>query len=122
MTAVTSAAVLKPRNLRTAIKTITNGAAAYAIIDVVMSSNYATGGDSVDFGAVSGAIGGASGTGQPTAVFCQAIGPTAAGYLASYDLTNKKLMLFRQSAATSALTEPNGVDVHTTTVRCLVFW
>lgn len=122
MTAVTSSALLNGRAPRTAIKTITSGAAMYGIFDVVMSASYATGGDSLDFGSSYGVIGGTSGTKQPTAVFCQAIGPTAAGYLATYDLTNKKLMLFRQSAATSALTEPNGIDVHTTTVRCLVFW
>jgi hypothetical protein len=122
MTAVTSAAALTPRNARTSIKTLTTGASNYMIVDVVMSSSYATGGDTIDFGSAIGAIGGTSGTNQPKAVFCQAIGPTAAGYLATYDLTNKKLMLFRQSAATSALTEPNGVDTHTTTVRCLVFF
>ena len=118
MTAVTSVAALGPRPMRTAIKTITTGAGVYGIFDVTMSAAYATGGDTLDFGASFGVIGGSTGTKQPTAVFVQ---PNA-GYVGAYDLTHKQMKAYRQSAATSALTEPNGVDLHLVVFRCLVFW
>jgi hypothetical protein len=33
------------------------------------------------------------------------------GYVHAYDATNKKVLAYRQSAATSALTEPTGVNI-----------
>jgi SLT domain-containing protein len=112
MTAVTSGALVNPRNARTAIKTVTIGAAQYGIFDITMSSSYATGGDTFDFSTI-GAVGR-----QPTAVICGG----SAGYTAEYDLTNKKMKAYRQSAATSALTEPNGVNLSSVVFRCVVFW
>lgn len=112
MSSATAAAVT-PRNSRTMIKTITTGASNYAVVDVTMSSSYATGGDSFDFSTIGG-IGR-----QPTAVIpCG----TSGGYGFSYDFTAKKMLAYRQSAATSALTEPNGVNLSAITVRCVVFF
>lgn len=119
MSAVTSLTAVNQRAARTAIKTVTTGAAVYGIFDVTMSSSYATGGDTLDFGATFPAIGGAGATAkQPTFVMPM----PSAGYVFEYDAANKKMKAYRQSAATSALTEPNGVDLHTVTTRCLVFW
>lgn len=113
MTGTATEALVQGRNSRTMIKTITSGASNYAIVDVTMSSAYATGGDTLDFSTIGG-IGR-----QPTAVVpCGGAG----GYVFNYDLANKKMLAYRQSAATSALTEANGVDLHTITVRCVVFY
>lgn len=112
MSAVTSVVAVQARNARTSIKTTTVGAAVYGVFDVTMSSSYATGGDTFDFATI-GAIGR-----QPTAVLTSG----SAGYVAEYDLANKKMKAYRQSAATSALTEPNGVDLHLVVFRCVVFW
>jgi hypothetical protein len=114
MTGTATAAIVAPRNERTAIKTVTTGASHYAVVDLTMSSAYATGGDTVDFSTL-GALSGR----QPTAVVpCGG----ASGYVFNYDLTNKKMLAYRQSAATSALTEANGIDLHTVVVRCVVFF
>lgn len=43
---------------------------------------------------------------------------TAAGYLATWDKTNQKLIAYQQSAATSALTQvPNATDLSAVAVR-----
>lgn len=112
MTGTATPAVVAPRNARTSIKTITTGASNYAIVDVTMSAAYATGGDTCTFSS----LGGIGVT--PKAVICGG----SAGYLAEYDITNGKMLAYRQSAATSALTEPNGVNLSAVVFRCVVFY
>ena len=113
MTGTSTIAQVNARSPRTSIKTVSTGSAVYGIFTVKMSATYATGGDTCDLSAMSVANGK-----QPTAVFVQ---PTL-GYLADYDKTNKKMIAYRQSAATSALTEPNGVDISAVTFTILAFW
>lgn len=43
------------------------------------------------------------------------------GYVVQYDSVNAKMQVFRQSAATSALTEPTGVDLSASTFHLLAF-
>jgi len=95
------------------VKASFTGRQTMAIVDVTLSSSYATGGDTFDFATI-GLIGV-----QPLFVDAAA----NAGYLVFYDRTNKKFKLFQQSAATSALTEvPNTTNVSTVVIRCLVVW
>ncbi len=118
--AAASVAIVSGRNARTALKTYTIGASNMALVKHTPSTSYATGGDAVDFSTI-GAIGTgiATTTKQPTAVFIQPAG----GYMATYDLTNKKMLVYQQSAATSALTEvASTTDLHATVFTCLVFW
>lgn len=66
------------------------------------NSNYVTGGETFDLVADwPNAIK------QVHAVFIASQG----GYVHSYDPATKKILAWRQSAATSALTEPNGVNI-----------
>jgi hypothetical protein len=84
-----------------------------AIINVTMSSSYASGGDACDFQNALGLLNRAN----PVFVI---VAPSA-GYVAEWDSVNKKMLVYRQSAATSALTEPTGVNLSAVTFKCLVF-
>jgi hypothetical protein len=108
-----TAAPVTPRAPAGILRASFTGRSNVALVDVTMSSSYATGGDTFDFATV-GLIGM-----QPKFVDAA---PNA-GYLVFYDITNKKFKLFQQSAATSALTEvPNATNLSTVVIRCLVMW
>lgn len=107
------ATALNPRPPRTFIKTATNKAQGYVIIDVAMSSSYATNGDTLDFSTKS----------PPGMAPTRVMAFPSAGYVPEYDLTNKKMKVYQQSAATSALTEvPNTTNLSAVTFQCLVFY
>jgi hypothetical protein len=105
---------------RTGVKVASTGIGTFALGTITPSSSYASGGDTLDFGTSFGLIGnrGSSTTSEPTAVFVQ----PSAGYVAEYDATNKKIKVYRQSAATSALTEATGVNLSAVTFNCLLLW
>lgn len=85
-----------------------------AVIDVTLSSSYATNGDTVDFTTLG--LVGTRGIAGVLAV------PENAGYVAWYDRTNKKIKMFQQSAATGALTEvPPTTNLSAVVIRCFVF-
>src|SRR5690242_17590658 len=69
---------------------------------IVMDSSYATGGEAID---APGDLG-----------YHHAMAGAAGGYVPYWDRANQKIQAFRQSAATSALTEvPNATDLSATT-------
>lgn len=103
-----------PRAAQRAVLSEHSTAQKLAIIDVTLSSSYATNGDTVDFTTL-----GLVGTRGIAAVF---VVPENAGYVAWYDRTNKKIKVFQQSAATSALTEvPNATNLSAVVMRCFVW-
>lgn len=71
---------------------------------LTMSNSYTTGGEAIaeaDFEFASGGF-----------VFVTFGGASTGGYVPAWDKTNKKVMVFRQSAATGALTEvPNATNL-----------
>jgi hypothetical protein len=105
---------------RTGVRTASSNTATFALGTVKCSNSYATNGDTLDWGTSFGLIGarGSTVTAEPTAVFMQ----PSAGYVPEYDAANKKVKVYRQSAATSALTEPTGVDLSSVTFNCLIFF
>jgi hypothetical protein len=75
-------------------------AAAHKIVPFTFSASYPGGGEAFEPGA--GLLG------DPNSVVL----PIAkAGYVFDFDYAAKKIRAFRQSAATSALTEPTGVNL-----------
>lgn len=108
-----TAAPVSPRAPATGVKASWVGRQSLAIVDVTLSSSYATGGDTFDFATI-GLVGV-----QPLFVDCS---PNA-GYVAVYNRSTKKMLLFQQSAATGALTEvANASNNSAVVVRCLVIW
>ena len=91
---------------------VQHAATQFAVVNVTMSNSYAAGGDACDLTASGGILGRA----QPVAVWVQ---PNS-GYIGVYDITNKKMLVYRQSAATSALTEATGVNLSAVVFTCLV--
>jgi hypothetical protein len=72
---------------------------------ITMDASYATGGEAID---APGDIG----------YHDLAISGNAAGYLATWDRTNQKLLAYQQSAATSALTQvPSTTDLSAVSFR-----
>lgn len=108
-----TAAAVSPRAPVGSIKASWVGRQNLALVDVTLSSSYATNGDTFDFATI-GLIGV-----QP--LFVDAA-PNA-GYVVFYDRANKKFKVFQQSAATGALTEvPNTTNLSAVVIRCLVAW
>jgi hypothetical protein len=86
----------------------------HTVVTYTFSGSYATGGDSADFQAAGGVLGRAT----PLAVF---VTPTSGGFVPAWDSVNKKMKLFQQSAATSALTEvANASNQSAVVATCLV--
>ncbi|HET9676105.1 MAG TPA: hypothetical protein VFP21_01210 [Solirubrobacterales bacterium] len=104
-------ALVNARNERGAIHTVSSKASRFGIFTITPSTSYASGGESFDFSTI-GAIGR-----QPTAVFVQPIG----GYVGTYDLTNKKLIIYKSAGSAAALVEASG-DLSANVFTCLVFW
>jgi hypothetical protein len=105
---------------RTGVKSASSTTSTFMLGTITPSSSYASGGDTLDFGTSFGLIGnrGSSTTAEPTAIFVQ----PSAGYVPEYDAANKKIKVYRQSAATSALTEATGVNLSAVTFNCLIFF
>jgi hypothetical protein len=113
-------ALTNARAPRSGVRSASSNTATYMLGTVKCSNSYSSGGDTVDFGTSFGLIGnrGSSVTAEPTAIFVQ----PSAGYVPEYDAANKKMKVYRQSAATSALTEATGVDLSSVTFNCLLFF
>lgn len=90
-----------------------SGMLRIAYVNVTMSNSYAAGGDACDLQAALGLLARTN----PTLV----IAAPSAGYIPEWDSVNKKMLVYRQSAATSALTEATGVNLSAVTFKCLVF-
>jgi hypothetical protein len=113
-------ALTNARAPRTGVKSATSGTGTFGIGTVTMSSSYATGGDTGDWGTI-GVIGNRDDTTgkAPNFVF---LAPSA-GYVPVWDATNKKVIVYQQSAATGALTQvANTTDLHTVVFNALIFW
>jgi hypothetical protein len=108
-----TAVPVQPRAPSGQLKASWTGRNNMALVDVTLSSSYATNGDTFDFATI-GLIGV-----QPLFVDSA----VNAGYVLFYDRTNKKFKVFQQSAATGALTEvPNATNLSAVVARCLVVW
>lgn len=83
------------------------------VVDLTFSSSYATNGDVLPSNAA---------LGLDNSLDHIDAGATIGGYAIAFDPTNRKLKLFRQTAATSALIEvPNATNVSAETVRVVVY-
>jgi hypothetical protein len=119
--AATTLALTGARQPRTGVKVASSGAGTIALGTVTMSSSYDTGGSAADFGTGFGLIGirGSSTTKEPTMVFLQ----PSAGYVPEWVASSKKVKVYRQSAASSALTEvPSTTDLSAVTFNALLFF
>lgn len=84
------------------------------VVDLTFSSSYATNGDSLPSNAALGL--------DASLDHVDVGGCTSGGYVVAVDVPNRKLKLFRQTAATSALVEvPNTTNVSAETVRAVVY-
>jgi hypothetical protein len=113
-------ALTNARAPRTGFKTASTTMGTMVRGTITPSSSYASGGDTLDFGTSFGLIGnrGSSTTAQPTDIFAFPSG----GYIPEWDSAAGKLKVYRQSAATSALTEATGVNLSAVTFNCLIFF
>ena len=94
-------------------KTGVAGDLRMVIADVTLDSSYPANGyvlAASDFGQKGGTI-----------QTMTSAGSTRGGYSVAWDDVNSKLKAFRQSAATSALTEPTGVNLSAEVVRVIAY-
>lgn len=105
---------------RQGVKSASAGTSTFAVGTVTMSSSYATNGDTGDWGTI-GVIGNRDDTTGKAPTFVGLF--PSAGYIPVWDATNKKVIVYQQSAATGALTQvANTTDLHTVVFPAILFW